>query len=73
MLGSVYGQSLYFLADVNAKYNLKLNRTNIDFSLLVNNLFNRKYANNGYVWAPDAYFFPQAGTNFMFGMSIKFQ
>ncbi|MDY3548153.1 TonB-dependent receptor [Riemerella anatipestifer] len=63
----------YFLADVNAKYNLKFNRTNIDFSLLINNLFNRKYANNGYVWAPDAYFFPQAGTNFMFGMSIKFQ
>ncbi|MBT0552463.1 TonB-dependent receptor [Riemerella anatipestifer] len=68
-----YSLSDYFLADVNAKYNLKLNRTNIDFSLLINNLFNRKYANNGYVWAPDAYFFPQAGTNFMFGMSIKFQ
>ncbi|MDR7769434.1 TonB-dependent receptor [Riemerella anatipestifer] len=68
-----YSLSDYYLADVNVKYNLKLNRTNIDFSLLVNNLFNRKYANNGYVWAPDAYFFPQAGTNFMFGMNIKFQ
>ncbi|NHW59205.1 TonB-dependent receptor, partial [Escherichia coli] len=42
-----YSLSDYFLADVNAKYNLKLNRTNIDFSLLINNLFNRKYANNG--------------------------
>lgn len=46
----------YYLADFNAKYNLKLTRTDIDFKLLVNNLFNRKYVNNGYVYDGPVYF-----------------
>lgn len=62
----------YYLADFNAKYNLKLTRTDIDFKLLVNNLFNRKYVNNGYVYDGPVYF-SQAGTNFMFGVSFLFK
>lgn len=62
----------YYLADFNAKYNLKLSRTDIDFKLLVNNLFNRKYVNNGYVYDGPVYF-SQAGTNFMFGVSFLFK
>ncbi|MPM85106.1 hypothetical protein SDC9_132183 [bioreactor metagenome] len=62
----------YFLADFNAKYTLNLNRTPVDFKLLVNNLFNKKYVNNGYVWDGPIYF-SQAGINFLFGMSILFQ
>ena len=62
----------YYLADFNAKYNLKLTRTDIDFKLLVNNLFNRKYVNNGYVYDGPVYF-SQAGINFMFGVSFLFK
>lgn len=62
----------YYLADFNAKYNLKLSRTDIDFKLLVNNLFNRKYVNNGYVYDGPVYF-SQAGINFMFGVSFLFK
>ncbi len=62
----------YYLADFNAKYTLNLNRTDIDFKLLVNNIFNRKYVNNGYVYE-GPYYFAQAGTNFMFGVSFYFR
>lgn len=60
----------YFLTDFNAKYTLNLKKTEIDFKFLLNNIFNKKYVNNGYVYEGPVYF-SQAGTNFMFGMSIK--
>ena len=62
----------YWLTDFNAKYTLKIQKTEIDFKFLLNNIFNKKYVNNGYVYEGPVYF-SQAGTNFMFGMSIKFQ
>ena len=62
----------YFLTDFNAKYTLQLNRTDIDFKLLVNNIFNQKYVNNGYVYEGPIYF-SQAGTNFLFGVSAWFR
>lgn len=62
----------YFLTDFNAKYTLNLKKTAVDFKLLVNNIFNKKYVNNGYVYDGPIYF-AQAGTNFMFGVSLKFQ
>ena len=62
----------YFLTDFNAKYTLNFKKTEIDFKFLLNNIFNKKYVNNGYVYEGPVYF-SQAGTNFMFGMSIKFQ
>ncbi|QDP85055.1 TonB-dependent receptor [Chryseobacterium sp. SNU WT5] len=62
----------YFLTDFNAKYTLNLKRTEIDLKLLVNNVLNKKYVNNGYVYDKDPYYFSQAGTNFMFGMSLRF-
>ncbi len=60
----------YFLTDINTQYQLKLKRTDIDLKLLVNNLFNKKYVNNGYVWEGPNYF-SQAGVNFLFGISLK--
>ena len=60
----------YFLTDFNAKYTLNLKKTEIDFKFLLNNIFNKKYVNNGYVYEGPVYF-SQAGINFMFGMSIK--
>lgn len=62
----------YFLSDFNAKYTVEFKRTSVDFKLLVNNISNKKYVNNGYVYEGPIYF-SQAGTNFMFGMSFKFQ
>ena len=63
----------YFLTDFNARYALKLKRTEVDFKLLVNNIFNKKYVNNGFVDEQNPFYFSQAGTNFLFGMSFKFQ
>ncbi len=60
----------YWLTDFNAKYTLKIQKTEIDFKFLLNNIFNKKYVNNGFVYDGPMYF-SQAGTNFMFGMSIK--
>lgn len=59
-----------FLTDFNAKYTLYLKRTEIDLKFLLNNIFDRKYVNNGYVYDGPVYF-SQAGINFMFGLSVK--
>ena len=62
--------SSYFLADLNAKYTLTLKKLAIDFKLLVNNVLNKKYVNNGFVYDSTPYYFSQAGTNFLFGVSF---
>lgn len=59
----------YFLTDLNMKYSVPFKRTVIDFKLLVNNILNQKYINNGYVYDGPVYF-SQAGTNFLFGVSV---
>lgn len=63
----------YFLTDFNAQYQFTLAHHDIALKLLVNNLFNKKYVNNGAVYSGDPYYFSQAGTNFMFGISWKIQ
>jgi len=63
----------YFLTDLNAKYTLNLQKTEVDFKFLLNNIFNQKYVNNGFVYDADPFYFSQAGTNFMFGMSLRFK
>lgn len=62
----------YFLSDLNVEYKFKIQKNEVALKLLVNNLFNRKYVNNGYVYEIP-YYFSQAGTNFMFGLSWKIQ
>ncbi|WP_294285863.1 TonB-dependent receptor plug domain-containing protein [uncultured Chryseobacterium sp.] len=59
----------YFLTDFNAQYQFKIKSNDIALKLLVNNIFNKKYVNNGAVWDGEPYYFSQAGTNFMFGIS----
>lgn len=59
----------YLLTDFTAKYTLPLKQTEVDLKLLVNNIFNKKYVNNGYVWDGPMYF-SQAGVNFLFGISL---
>ncbi len=61
--------SSYYLMDFNAKYSLEFKKMGVDFKFLLNNIFDKKYVNNGYVWDGPIYF-SQAGTNFMLGISL---
>jgi iron complex outermembrane receptor protein len=77
----------YFVNDFNASYDWQINKgiKSIVFSALVNNIFNIEYESNGYFYTYDdtwsgptpitiegAGFYPQAGINFLLGMSLKF-
>lgn len=44
----------------------------IEFTFLLNNFTNRKIVSNAYVYYGEAYLFPQATINFMFGLNLKF-
>ena len=78
----------YFINDLNITYStgpLSWVKT-IDISLLVNNLFNAQFESNGYFYFYDdtwsnpnqittiegVGYYPQAGTNFLLGTTIKF-
>lgn len=73
----------YFVNNLSLRYSLPLrNIRSIDFSLMVNNVFNTKYETNGYAWSEFypgddtrynyRYLFPQAGINFLAGITFKF-
>ncbi len=62
----------YFLSDIVASYSFEIKRKAVDFSLLLNNLLNKKYVTNGFV-ADGPYYFPQAGFNVMAGVNLKFK
>jgi iron complex outermembrane receptor protein len=47
----------------------------ISFNLLVNNIMNTLYSSNGYTYqylGTNNFYYPQAGTNFLVGMTVKF-
>jgi iron complex outermembrane receptor protein len=78
----------YFVNDLNINFEWKINKSikSIVISGLVNNIFDLEYESNGYFYTYDddwsspgnittiegAGFFPQAGINFLLGMSLKF-
>lgn len=76
----------YFINDFNFSYDWQINKgiKSIVFSGLVNNIFNVEYESNGYFYTYDddssgstityggAGYYPQAGINFLFGLSLKF-
>jgi len=78
----------YFVSDLNASYEWKINKgiQSVIFSALVNNLFDLEYESNGYFYTYDddwsnpgsistiegAGFYPQAGINFLAGITLKF-
>ena len=78
----------YFVSDLNVSYEWKINKglKSMVFSALVNNLFNLEYESNGYFYTYDddfsnpgtistiegAGFFPQAGINFLAGITLNF-
>jgi iron complex outermembrane receptor protein len=78
----------YFINDLNITYDWKINKglKSILFSAMVNNLLDLEYESNGYFYTydddfsnpgsvvtqEDAGFYPQAGINFIAGMTLKF-
>ncbi len=71
----------YFVSNLSAAYGFKLSKAGeLTLRFTVNNLFNAEYENNAYggMWTEDgsektwAYYFPQAGTNWMAGISLSF-
>lgn len=80
--------SAYFVNDLNITYDWKINNgiESILFSGLVNNLFDLEYESNGYFYTYDddysnpptittiegTGYYPQAGTNFLLGLTLKF-
>ena len=78
----------YFVNDLNASYEIKPKSVfkAIVLSVLVNNIFDYKYVSNGYFYTFDddysnppavktiegAGYYPQAGINFLAGLTLKF-
>ncbi|WP_294821818.1 TonB-dependent receptor [uncultured Flavobacterium sp.] len=63
----------YTTTDFNLSYEFKPNTIfkSIVVSGLVNNIFDEMYVSNGAMWG-DPYYFPQAGINFLAGLTLKF-
>jgi iron complex outermembrane receptor protein len=63
----------YFTTDFQFQWEKDklLGLNNVKFTALVNNLFNAKYASNGYMYDETPYYFPQAGINFLLGLDLS--
>ena len=70
----------FFVNNLRLSYDLKLKGIkNVGFGLLVNNIFNELYESNGYTFSyiaggltTENYYYPQAETNFLFSLNVKF-
>lgn len=61
----------YFLTDLIVSYQPNWwGLKNLEFNLLLNNLFDKKYESNGYYYE-GAYYYPQAGINFLAGCKLR--
>jgi len=64
----------YFVNDLNIGYEIKPKSVfkSIIITGLVNNILDKKYVSNGYMWDVYPYYYPQAGINFLVGLTLKF-
>ena len=65
----------YFVNDFNVSYEIKTTSVfkYIAINLLANNIFNVNYVSNGVDYGGGyVYYYPQAGTNFLAGLTLKF-
>jgi len=64
----------YFVNDFSFNWDFPMKTVfkEISLNVLCNNIFNRKYVSNGYDYYGTNYYFPQAGTNYLAGITLKF-
>ena len=64
----------YFVNDLNISYEWKPKSIfkSILFTGLCNNMLGKQYISNGYMYDVTPYYYPQAGRNFLGGMTLKF-
>lgn len=64
----------YFVNDLNVSYEIKTKSVfkSILFTGLVNNILDKKYISNGYMYDVYPYYYPQAGINVLAGMTLNF-
>ncbi|SFD25568.1 TonB-dependent receptor [Flavobacterium phragmitis] len=64
----------YFVNDLNVSYEIKPNTVfkSITITGMVNNILDKKYVSNGAMWDIYPYYYPQAGINFLVGLTLKF-
>ncbi len=64
----------YFVNDLNIAYEFKPKSVfkSIILTGLVNNILDKKYVSNGYMWDVYPYYYPQSGINFLAGLTLKF-
>ncbi|OYU80249.1 MAG: TonB-dependent receptor [Flavobacterium sp. BFFFF1] len=64
----------YFVNDVNLSYEFNPGKVfkTITINGLVNNILDRQYVSNGYMYDIYPYYYPQAGINFLIGLTLKF-
>ncbi|MEP6803795.1 MAG: TonB-dependent receptor, partial [Flavobacterium sp.] len=64
----------YFVNDFNVSYEIKPKSIfkSILITGLVNNILDKKYVSNGYMYDVYPYYYPQAGINFLAGLTLKF-
>jgi len=63
----------YLISDIRLAYEISWRKfSSVEFTLLVNNLFDTAYESNGYVYDNAPYYYPQAGINFLAGINVSF-
>ncbi len=64
----------YFVNDFNISYEIKPKSIfkSIVLTGLVNNILDKQYISNGYMYDVYPYYYPQAGINFLAGLTLKF-
>lgn len=63
----------YFISDMVFEFSPSLfSMKSFNLKLALNNIFNTKYENNGYYYDNTPFYYPQAGFNFLTGISFKF-
>ncbi|WP_317129986.1 TonB-dependent receptor [Pedobacter psychrodurus] len=71
----------YWVSNARLGYDFKFAGVkNVNLGLLVNNIFDKKYESNGYTYGyqsggsrvTENFFYPQAGTNFLLSLNVKF-
>ncbi len=64
----------YFVNDLNISYEMKPKSIfkSIVITGLINNILDKKYVSNGYMYDVYPYYYPQAGLNFLAGLVLKF-